>query len=101
MWYHLRVTDSQILENACWCYPEPRTHVEIRDHVTFALGKGVALQRSAKEAGAPQPTAGRASAESGARNSKRTPAPADLLSILSGHGSSLRSAAELLYFVVD
>lgn len=45
MWYHLQPTPGAArIENAAWCYPEPTAGREnLRDHVTFATGKGIAI----------------------------------------------------------
>eukprot|EP01043_Picozoa_sp_COSAG02_P010914 COSAG02_NODE_394_length_23152_cov_13.232204_17_plen_116_part_00 len=45
MWYHLQPRPGAArIDNAAWCYPEPTVGREnLRDHVTFATGKGIAI----------------------------------------------------------
>ena len=44
MWYHLEPRGGGRITDAAWCYPEPTAGREdLKDHITFATGKGVSV----------------------------------------------------------
>jgi hypothetical protein len=44
VWYHLELRPGQRIADAAWCYPEPSAGREyLKDHLTFATGKGIVV----------------------------------------------------------
>lgn len=53
---------APMVQNAAWCYPEPSPGREnLRDHVTFATGKGIEISSSVKSVAAKAVRSGRRS----------------------------------------